>query len=101
MSLMDAAVATMTALLPQLPGSGVVAGTYTPAGGAPVDAHGAVFIREEPHGRVQRRGATLLLLQSDIADEPTDGATFLADDITWTVRTALRQVATWRCEAWA
>lgn len=98
---MDAAVDTAMALLPQIPGSGVRAGTYTPEGGDPVTASGAVFIREEPRAGVQRRGATILLLQREIADEPTDGATFLADDTTWTIRTALRQVSTWRCEAWA
>ena len=98
---MDAAVDTAMALLPQIPGSGVRDGTYTPADGDPIDAHGAVFIREEPRAGVQRRGATIVLLQREIADEPTDGATFLFEGTTWTIRTALRQVATWRCEAWA
>lgn len=101
MTIMESAVDMAMALLPQIPGSGVRAGTYTPVDGDPMAASGAVFIREEPRAGVQRRGATILLLQREISEEPTDGATFLFDEILWTIRTALRQVATWRCEAWA
>lgn len=101
MNLMDAAVDFATSVVATAPASGFRPGIYTPAGGDPVAAHGAVVIREEPRAGVQRRGASILLLQREIASEPTDGATYEQDGATYTIRTARRAEGTWPCEAWA
>jgi hypothetical protein len=98
-SAVDVAVRTVTAAPP---GAGVSVGVYTPAGGTARPAtHAAVRITEQPNNGVQRRGARITLYLLEVATEPTDGATYVADGITWTIRTARRTPAAFVCEAWA
>jgi hypothetical protein len=79
----------------------MVAGVYTPAGGTGSPVHASVRRDDVPQGGVQRQGAHIRFLLSEVSVEPTDGATFLAESVTWTIRTALRQSASFLCEAWA
>lgn len=67
----------------------------------PITATVFVSVDEHPSGRVQRRGATILIRIADCPDQPVDGTTVITDAETWTVRTAVEGVAVWRCEAWA
>jgi hypothetical protein len=98
-----AAVDAAVAILPTLPGAGMVVGVYTPAGGTGSPVHGIVRRDEVPQGGVQRQGARIRFLFSEVSVEPTDGATFVetVTAVTWTIRTALRQLASFLCEAWA
>lgn len=103
-AIFGAAVDVATRAAAGISAAGVTVGDYTPAGGVARPAtHAAIRIDEVPNGNVQRPRARLMLFQHEISAEPTDGATFL-DDATarlWTIRTAARLAATWRCEAWA
>ena len=102
-TMIGTAVDAALTVLPSVPGVGMVAVVYTPAGGTGTPVFASIRIDEMPAGGTQRRSAHIRLLCSDVSGEPTDGATVHDTDtaITWTIRTARRQVASYLCEAWA
>jgi hypothetical protein len=100
---MQEGVNLLTAAIRGLPGGSVDA-ILTPPGGVAVDGVGVVVRAQNPVvpvGQVgaQRTGTTLLVCRTDYPTRPVQGTTIVIDPVTYTVVTAKRTVAFWRCEA--